>query len=53
MDTKGNIDQTIIEEIIKSVQQINYGEVVVTIHDSKIVQIEKREKRRIREAHSG
>ena len=41
-----NIDQNILEEIIKSIQQINYGEVVITIHNSKIVQIEKKEKRR-------
>jgi len=46
MDAKKNIDQKILEEIIKSIQQINYGEVVVTIHDSKIVQIEKKEKKR-------
>ncbi|PIV53421.1 MAG: DUF2292 domain-containing protein, partial [Elusimicrobia bacterium CG02_land_8_20_14_3_00_37_13] len=29
-----------------SLQQINYGELVITIHNSKIVQIEKTEKRR-------
>jgi hypothetical protein len=45
MDTKG-INQEILEEIIKSIQQINYGEVVIVIHNSKIVQIEKKEKRR-------
>jgi len=46
MDTKKNIDQKILEEIIKAIQQINYGEVVITIHASKVVQIEKREKKR-------
>ena len=46
MDTKGSIDQKILDEIIKSIQQINYGEVVITIHNSKIMQIEKREKKR-------
>lgn len=45
MDTK-KIDQKILEEIIKAIRQINYGEVVITIHDSKIVQIEKKEKKR-------
>ncbi|MCL0042269.1 YezD family protein [Thermodesulfovibrionales bacterium] len=49
MDTNGNIDQKIMEEIIKAIQQIGYGELVITIHNSKIVQIEKREKRRFRE----
>jgi len=40
------INQAILDEIIKSIQQINYGEVVITIHDSKIVQVERREKKR-------
>jgi len=39
-------NQGILEEIIKSIQQINYGEVVLTVHNSKIVQIETREKKR-------
>jgi hypothetical protein len=36
----------ILDEIVESVDRINYGEVVITIHDSKIVQIEKKEKKR-------
>ena len=43
---KINIKQDVLEEILKSIRQINYGEVVITIHDSKIVQIERREKKR-------
>lgn len=46
VDRKRKIDQKILDEIIKSIQQINYGEVVVIIHDSKVVQIEKKEKKR-------
>ncbi len=45
-DKKREIEQTILDEIAKSIQQINYGEIVITIHNSKIVQIEKREKKR-------
>ncbi len=45
-EQKGNIDQGILAEIIRSIQKINYGEVVITIHDSKIVQVERREKKR-------
>ena len=41
-----NLDQNILEETIKSIGEVNYGEVVITIHDSKIVQIEKKEKKR-------
>ncbi len=48
MTQKKEIEQGILEEIIKSVQRINYGEVVLTIHNSKIVQIEKKEKKRFK-----
>ena len=44
MDTK--LDKNIIKEIVGFIQQVNYGEVTITIHDSEIVQIEKREKKR-------
>ena len=40
------IDQKVLDEILSFIRQITYGEVVITVHDSKIVQIEKREKRR-------
>lgn len=43
---KKQADQRVLNEIIKSVQEINYGEVVITIHDSTVVQIEKKEKKR-------
>ena len=43
---KINIKQDVLEEILKSIQQINYGEVVIVIHNSKIVQIERKEKKR-------
>ena len=46
MDIKKGITPEILDEIIKSVQQTKYGEVVITIHNSKIVQIEKKEKKR-------
>lgn len=42
------IDKSIVREIVDFIQQINYGEVVVTIHDSEIVQVEKREKKRFK-----
>ena len=41
-----NIPQQILDEILKSIQRMNYGEVMITIHNSKVVQIEKREKQR-------
>jgi len=38
---KNQINQEILEEIIKCIQQIKYGEVIIKIHNSKVVQIEK------------
>ncbi|MCL0106943.1 YezD family protein [Thermodesulfovibrionales bacterium] len=46
MDTKKEIDQEVLDEITKAIQQISYGEVVIVVHNSKIVQLEKREKKR-------
>lgn len=38
--------QEVIDEIVKAVQGIAYGEVTIVLHDSKIVQIERKEKKR-------
>lgn len=38
-----------VEKVVQFIQQIRFGEVVITIHDSKIVQIEKREKTRFKD----
>jgi len=40
------ISRKIKEELLESIEKISFGEVVVTIHDSKIVQVEKKEKKR-------
>ncbi|MCK9614664.1 MAG: YezD family protein [Candidatus Omnitrophica bacterium] len=40
--------QRIAHEVLRAIGNIEYGEVVLTIHDSKVVQIEKREKRRFK-----
>ena len=49
MDIQQDTDARIIEEIMRSIRQIRYGEVVVTVHDAKVVQIEKTEKKRFYE----
>jgi hypothetical protein len=41
-----DIDPKILHEIIEAVGKMKYGEVVITIHDSKIVQIEEKNKKR-------
>jgi hypothetical protein len=33
-------------EIIRAIRNIRYGSVEITIHDSRVVQIERKEKRR-------
>ena len=48
MDDEMRIDKSILKEIVDFIQKINYGEVVITVHDSNIVQIEKREKKRFK-----
>ena len=35
-----------IEEVCKFINDVKYGEVVITLHESEIVQVEKREKKR-------
>lgn len=34
----------VAEEIMKAIREIRYGSVQITIHDSKVVQIDKTEK---------
>jgi len=46
MNRKKDIEDNIMKEIIKAIHEINYGEVMITIHNSEIVQIEKKEKKR-------
>jgi len=40
--------QDVFAEIQSAMEKIEYGEVVITIHEAKVVQIEKREKRRFK-----
>ena len=46
VEKKKDINQKVLNEIVKSTQQISYGEVVIKIHDSKVVEVEKKEKKR-------
>jgi len=45
-ELKKEIDQKIIDEVVEAIGKIKYGEVVITVHNSKVVQIEKKEKKR-------
>jgi hypothetical protein len=37
-------DRRVAEEIMKAVREIRYGSIQITIHESKVVQIDKTEK---------
>jgi hypothetical protein len=39
----------VLEQVVEFIRQVSYGEILITIHDSKVVQIEKREKTRFRD----
>ena len=46
MKDKNDINQNILNEIIEAIREMKYGEVVATVHDSKVVQIEQKKKKR-------
>ncbi|MBN1603720.1 MAG: YezD family protein [Chitinispirillaceae bacterium] len=41
------VDSRTQKEIIDSIKSVSYGEVVITVHDKRVVQIEKKEKKRL------
>ena len=45
-EPKKEIDSKIIDEVVEAIRKIKYGEVVITVYNSKVVQIEKKEKMR-------
>jgi hypothetical protein len=47
--TRTRIPAGVMEQVIQFIQQISSGEIVITIHDSKIVQVEKRAKTRFKD----
>ena len=45
-DDKKEIDLKIRDEIMEAIGRIQYGEVVITVYNSKVVQIEEKKKKR-------
>ncbi len=43
---KSAVNEAILKEIIRAVNNLKYGYVQITVHNSKIVQIDKTEKTR-------
>lgn len=46
---KNEIQHPIEQQILKAIREIQYGSVEVVIHDSRVVQIERKEKIRVEE----
>ncbi|WP_141432360.1 DUF2292 domain-containing protein [Bacillus sp. 03113] len=46
MASKLKIDQQVIEKIISSLEDIDFGTLQITVHDSQVTQIDKIEKYR-------
>ena len=46
MSSKHKIDQEVIDKIISLLENIEFGTVQITVHDSQVTQIEKGEKYR-------
>ena len=45
--SSASVDPRIGREILETIRSISFGEVVVTVHDGRVVQIEKKEKMRL------
>ena len=41
------ISQKVLDKIVNIIQSLEYGEVLIRVHNSKIVEIEKKEKKRV------
>ncbi|PKG23063.1 YezD family protein [Niallia nealsonii] len=46
MSSKNKMDQEIIDKIISFIENMEFGTIQITVHDSQVTQIEKGEKYR-------
>lgn len=51
-DLRGQDEAHIQQEILRAVRDVRFGSVEIVIHDSKVVQVERREKIRFQK-HAG
>jgi len=45
--SKFQIDQKVLDRVVNAIQSLEYGEVLIRVHSSKIVEIEKKERKRV------
>ena len=43
----------ILDDVISGLKKISFGEIIITIHDSRVVQVEHREKKRFSKQQKG
>ncbi|MBF0586457.1 YezD family protein [Prosthecochloris sp. N3] len=43
----------VLDEILHGLDRIAFGEILITIHDSRVVQVEHREKKRFLQSRTG
>lgn len=46
MSARGEIEKQVIEKIIHWIQELEFGAIQITVHDSQVTQIERLEKYR-------
>lgn len=51
--TREALDPEVVSEILTALRGLRHGSIVVTIHDSKVLQIEKNEKVRLQKKTGG
>ncbi len=44
LDSSSQLDPQLLKEIVSAIHKIHYGSIEIVIHDSKVVQIERKEK---------
>lgn len=49
LENIGSQDRELLLKILEAVKSIHYGSIQITVHDSRVVQIEKTEKIKVRE----
>lgn len=52
-DDESGHDACILEELQQFLKDLAFGEIVITVHDSRVVQIERREKKRFSQTKHG
>lgn len=47
---KNIVNDAIIKEIFEAVESVKYGQIQITVHNSKIVQVDRTERKRFEDA---